>query len=74
MGRVQECITLCMNGGTMANEHTTEGNTKVKEARERSVNNLQRLYTVVISLAIMVSLKNLFEPPFVTVPNNGNTT
>ncbi len=37
------------------------GNAKVEKARERSVNNLQRLYTVVISLAITVTLKNLFE-------------
>lgn len=57
----------------MVNESTIEENNKVTKARERSVNNLQRLYTVVISLAITVSLKNLFEDVFgyETTPGKG---
>jgi len=57
----------------MTNENITQGNAKVEKARERSVNNLQCLYTVVISLAITVSLKNLFEDVFGcgTTPGRG---
>jgi hypothetical protein len=57
----------------MTNEDGKQGNAKLEKARERSVNNLQRLYTVVISLAITVSLKNLFEDVFgcATSPGKG---
>jgi hypothetical protein len=33
----------------------------VKEGKRRSVDNLQRLYTVVVSLAVAESLKGLLE-------------
>ena len=55
---------MCVNGDTVVNQNTTVRNDSIRKARERSVNNLQRLYTVVISLAITVSLKNLFEVIF----------
>lgn len=62
-----------MNGASMTNNRTEAGNGEVEKARERSVNNLQRLYAVVISLAITVSLKNLFEDVFGygTTPGKG---
>jgi uncharacterized membrane protein YbaN (DUF454 family) len=71
VGKVKEWIKVCMNGGKMTNKNSAEVNDRMEKARERSVNNLQRLYTVVISLAITVSLKNLFEDVFGYGPHPG---
>jgi hypothetical protein len=43
----------------MGNEPESSATKKVKDARRRSIDNLQRLYTVVVSLALTESLKKI---------------